>query len=70
MAAAIQSIIDFFASIGALLWSFVTGIWTMLQMLPAAVTMITSSVATMPLVLVAFASAAITISVVYLIIGR
>lgn len=70
MAAAFQSIIDFFASIGALLWSFVTGIWTMLQMLPTAVTMITSSIATMPLVLVAFASAAITISVVYLIIGR
>lgn len=70
MAAAIQSIIDFFSSIGALLWSFVTGIWTMLQMLPTAVTMITSSIATMPLVLVAFASAAITISVVYLIIGR
>lgn len=70
MAGAIQSIIDFFVSIATLLWSLVRGLATMIQMIPSALGMVNTSIASMPLVLVAFASAAITISVVYLIVGR
>lgn len=66
----IQSIIDFVAAVLSLLSSFVIGIYHLLQMLPGAMAMVTSSIAAMPTVLVAFATAMISISVVYLIIGR
>ena len=54
----------------SMLGSFVAGIWALLQMLPGAMGMVTSSIASMPMVLTAFATAMISISVVYLIIGR
>lgn len=54
----------------SMLGSFAAGIWALLQMLPGALGMVTSSITSMPMVLTAFATAMISISVVYLIIGR
>ena len=70
MIAAIDTILEFFSSIGALLWSFVRGIFQLISMLPSAVTMLTNSIATMPVVLTAFATGIVSISIVYLIVGR
>lgn len=64
------SIVKFIGSLLALLSSFIDGIFHLLQMLPSAMTMVSSSIASMPSVLVAFATAAISVSVVYLIVGR
>lgn len=64
------SIVKFIGSLLALLASFVDGLFHLLQMLPSAMTMVTTSVSSMPSVLIPFAVAAVTISVVYLIVGR
>lgn len=66
----LQSIIDFFVAIGKLLFSLARGIQQLLSMLPGALAMVTSSIAAMPSVLVAFGTAAISVSIVYLIVGR
>lgn len=65
-----QSIIDFLLSVQSIVRSFVDGIFQLISMIPGALAMVNSSVAAMPSVLVAFAVGMISVSVVYLIIGR
>ena len=50
--------------------NFVSGIFQMLAMVQASVPMITTAVGFMPVPVLAFAIAVVTISVAYLIIGR
>lgn len=66
----LQSIGDFLYAVVNLLLNFIGGIIQLLQILPSALTMVMNSVADMPYVLVAFAVGLISVSVVYLIIGR
>lgn len=66
----LQTIGNFLYSVVDLLLNFINGIMQLLSMIPGALTMVNSSVAHMPTVLVAFAVGMISISVVYLIIGR
>lgn len=70
MSSIFQAIGDFLYAVVNLLLNFVGGIIQLLQMLPSALTMVMNSVSTMPSVLVAFAVGLISVSVVYLIIGR
>lgn len=65
-----QAIGDFLYAIANLVLNFIGGIIQLLQILPSALTMVMNSVATMPSVLVSFAVGLISVSVVYLIIGR
>lgn len=65
-----QTIGDFLYAVVNLLLNFIGGIIQLLQMLPSALTMVMNSIATMPSVLVSFAVGLISVSVVYLIIGR
>lgn len=65
-----QTIGNFLYSVVDLLLNFINGIMQLLSMIPGALSMVSSSVAHMPTVLVAFAVGMISISVVYLIIGR
>lgn len=66
----LKSIGDFIFSIGALILNLLSGLMQMIIMIPSALTMLTSSVAYMPTILVAFAMALITVSIVYLVVGR
>lgn len=66
----LNQIVDFFYAIINLVINLVSGIVQMLSMIPSALTMLTNSVAFMPTILIAFAMGLITISVVYLIVGR
>lgn len=66
----LSTIGDFIYAVVNLLINFVTGIIQLLTILPQAVTMLTSSVAFMPSIITAFAIALISVSVVYLVIGR
>ena len=66
----LQSLGDFLYAILNLLFNFIGGIIQLLKMLPSALSMVMNSVATMPSVLVSFAVGLISVSVVYLIIGR
>lgn len=65
-----QAIGDFLYAAVNLALNFIGGVIQLLRMIPSALTMVMNSVATMPSVLVAFAVGLISISVVYLIIGR
>ena len=49
---------------------FIEGLAELLLMIPSAFTMLTYSIGFLPSVLLAFASVAITISIVFLIINR
>lgn len=68
--AILQSIGQFLYAVVNLLLNFIGGVVQLLQILPSALTMVMNSVATMPSVLVSFAVGLISVSVVYLIIGR
>ena len=69
--------IEFFKSILNAITTFfdmlsylVTGLVHLFAMIPSGFAMLTYSIGFLPTVLLAFASVAITISIVYLIIGR
>ena len=66
----LQGIADFLIAAVQLLFNFIHGVLQLLSMIPGALAMVTQSVAFMPNVLVAFAVGMISVSVVYLIIGR
>lgn len=66
----LSTIGDFLYAAVNLLLNFIGGVIQLLQILPSALSMVMNSVATMPSVLVSFAVGLISVSVVYLIIGR
>lgn len=67
---ALKSIMDFFGTILDMVKYLVTGLVQLFALIPQAFAMLTYSIGFLPSVLLAFASVAITISIVYLIVGR
>ena len=51
-------------------WSIIEGTLQLLEMVPEAVETLTQSLTWLPSILVAFATATITVSVIFLIVGR
>lgn len=70
MSSIFSAIGDFLYAVVNLLLNFIGGIIQLLNILPSSLTMVMNSVAFMPSVLVSFAVGLISVSVVYLIIGR
>lgn len=70
MVSILTAIVNFFIAVGTLIVNFISGVFQMLQMLPSAISLLSYSVSMIPPVLVVFATAFISVSVVYLIIGR
>lgn len=70
MSSILSTIGDFLYAVVNLLLNFIGGIIQLLQILPSALSMVMNSVSSMPSVLVSFAVGLISVSVVYLIIGR
>lgn len=67
---ALSSILDFLSMIARLVVYLITGLGQLLAMIPKAFAMLTYSIGYLPASLLAFAAVAITISIVFLIIGR
>lgn len=67
---ALKSILAAITTAFDFLGYLITGLVQLFAMIPSAFTMINYSLGFLPTVLLAFASVAITISIVYLIIGR
>lgn len=67
---ALKSILSAITTAFDFLSYLITGLVQLFAMIPSAFTMINYSLGFLPTVLLAFASVAITISIVYLIIGR
>lgn len=65
-----QKVIQFFTSLGSFLWNIILGLKYLVTVIPKSLVMLTYSVGFMPTILVAFALALISVSVVYLVIGR
>lgn len=67
---ALKSIMDFFGTILDLVKYLVTGLVQLFVLIPQAFAMLTYSIGFLPSVLLAFAAVAITLSIIYLIVGR
>lgn len=70
MVDALKSVLDFFGTILDFVKYLVTGLVQLLAMIPSAFAMLTYSIGYLPSVLLAFAAVAITLSIVFLILGR
>ena len=70
MTGILKGIGNFAYALVQLLLNIINGIIHMLAMIPSALTMLMSSVGYMPVVLISFAVGLITVSVVFLVIGR
>ena len=70
MVGALKSILGFFETLLDFVGFLIKGLAELLLMIPSAFTMLTYSIGFLPSVLLAFASVAITISIVFLIINR
>lgn len=70
MVDALKSILGFFETLLDFVGFLLEGLAELLLMIPSAFTMLTYSIGFLPSVLLAFASVAITISIVFLIINR
>lgn len=65
-----KSILNAITTVFDMLSYLVTGLVQLFSMIPSGFAMLTYSIGFLPTVLLAFASVAITISIVFLIIGR
>ena len=70
MVDALKSVLDFFGTILDFVEYLVSGLVQLLAMIPSAFAMLTYSIGYLPSVLLAFAAVAITLSIVFLILGR
>lgn len=63
-------VISTVGAVFSFLWQTINGLLRLIGLLPQAVTMLTSSIGYLPSILAAFATATITISVIFIIVGR
>lgn len=70
MVDALKSILGFFETLLDFVGFLIKGLAELLLMIPSSFTMLTYSIGFLPSVLLAFASIAITISIVFLIVNR
>lgn len=70
MVDALKSVLDFFGTILDFVEYLVTGLVQLIAMIPSAFAMLTYSIGYLPSVLLAFAAVAVTMSIVFLILGR
>jgi hypothetical protein len=70
MVDALKSVLDFFGTILDFVEYLVSGLVQLLAMIPSAFALLTYSIGYLPSVLLAFAAVAITLSIVFLILGR
>lgn len=66
----VQSIADTISSLFQLLKSLLDAVFDLIEMLPSVVTMVTSSIGFLPDMVMLFAGLSITVSIIYLIVGR
>lgn len=70
MVEAMKSVLDFLGTVLDFIEYLVTGLVQLFAMIPSAFAMLTYSMGYLPSVLLAFAAVAVTMSIVFLILGR
>lgn len=63
-------IVEVVVSLVQFLWTTVKGLIQLISLIPSAVNLLTSSISLLPPLLIAFATATITICVIFIIVGR
>ena len=63
-------IIDTVSTVFEFFGSVVTGLFNIIKSIPSVITMLTGSIGYLPSTIAAFATITLTISIVYLIVGR
>ncbi len=63
-------IVDTVSSLVEFLWTLIKGLIQLISLIPTAVNLLTNSIGVLPSILVAFATATITISVIFILVGR
>lgn len=63
-------IVNTISSLVEFLWTLIKGLIQLISLLPLAVNLLTNSIGVLPSLLVAFATATITISVIFILVGR
>ena len=63
-------VVDTVSSLVEFLWTLIKGLIQLISLIPLAVNMLTNSIGLLPSILVAFATATITISVIFILVGR
>ena len=66
----LQSLIDIIVSVARLVWNLLGGLVDFIKVLPSVISMLTSSIANLPDIILPFATISITAAVVLLILGR
>lgn len=70
MADFLFSILTFITNIGSFTANLVTGVLQLVKMIPEALTLTSTAIGALPPVIAVFATAMVSVSVVYLVIGR
>ena len=70
MVDAFKAVLDFLGTLLDFIEYLVTGLFQLFAMIPSAFAMLTYSIGYLPTALLAFAAVAITLSIVFLILGR
>lgn len=70
LASFLESILSVLSMLVTLVVNFVRGIVQLISILPVALNMLSYSVSALPPMIIVFATAFISVSVVYLVIGR
>ncbi len=61
---------DTISALVEFLWTLIKGIIQLISLLPTAANLLTNSIGILPSILVAFATATITISIIFVMVGR
>lgn len=70
MAQVLDSILQFFYGIGMFLENIINGIIQLVQIIPQAMAFMATALGSLPSIIATFALAMITVSIVYLVVGR
>lgn len=63
-------LVDTISSLLEFLWTLIKGLIQLISLIPTAVNLLTNSIGILPSLLVGFATATITISVIFVMVGR
>lgn len=63
-------IVNTISSLLEFLWSIIKGLIQLISLIPTAVNMLTTSIGVLPSLFIGFATATITVSVIFILVGR
>lgn len=63
-------VVDTVSALIEFLWTLIKGLIQLISLIPTAVNLLTNAIGILPSIMVAFATATITVSVIFILVGR